>query len=172
MRRGLGGVADELFKIVERYFAALGDVHRLGAGTKERSFYPALAELLNALGRELKPKVLCLSDLGNTGAGHPDFGLFAANQVQRGEPRRGQIPERGVVEVKSAGDDAWLTADTTQVSKYFGAYRLVIVTNIHDFLIIGEGPDGHEAKLESFRLAIDAKEFWDRGAGPKKSAEH
>ena len=163
---------DKLVGIVEKYFAAVRDVHRLGAGTEERSFYPALAELLNALGQELKPKVLCLSDLGNTGAGHPDFGLFAANQVQKGEPRPGQAPERGVIEVKSAGDDAWLTADTAQVSKYFGAYRLVIVTNIRDFLIIGEGPDGRAAKLESFRLATDARSFWDVAATPRKSAEH
>src|ERR1700719_175409 len=148
MRRGLGGVADELFKIVERYFAALGDVHRLGAGTKERSYYPALAELLNALGRELKPKVICLSDLGDTGAGHPDFGLFAANQLQKGEPRRGQIPERGVIEMKGVGDETWLTAESKQVSKYFGAYRIVLVSNIRDFLIIGEGPDGLATKLE------------------------
>ena len=162
---------DKLVGIVEKYFAAVRDVHRLGAGTKERSFYPALAELLNALGQELKPKVLCLSDLGNTGAGHPDFGLFAANQVQKGEPRPGQVPERGVIEVKSAGDDAWLTADTAQVSKYFGAYRLVIVTNIRDFLIIGEGPDGRAAKLESFRLATDSKSFWDMAATPRKSAD-
>jgi hypothetical protein len=154
-------VPDKLVGIVEKYFTAVRDVHRLGAGTKERSYYPALAELLNAVGQELKPKVLCLSDLGNTGAGHPDFGLFAANQVQQGEPRPGQAPERGLIEVKSAGDDAWLTADTPQVSKYFGAYRLVIVTNIRDFLIIGEGPDGRAAKLESFRLARDSKSFWD-----------
>jgi SAM-dependent methyltransferase len=165
-------VPDKLVGIVEKYFTAVRDVHRLGAGTKERSFYPALAELLNALGQELKPKVLCLSDLGNTGAGHPDFGLFAANQVQKGEPRPGQTPERGVIEVKSAGDDAWLTAGTAQVSKYFGAYRLVIVTNIRDFLIIGEGPDGRPAKLESFRLAADAKSFWDMAAAPRKSADH
>jgi N-6 DNA Methylase len=165
-------VPDKLVGIVEKYFAAVRDVHRLGAGTEERSFYPALAELLNALGQELKPKALCLSDLGNTGAGHPDFGLFAANQVQKGEPRPGQAPERGVIEVKSAGDDAWLTADTAQVSKYFGAYRLVIVTNIRDFLIIGEGPDGRAAKLESFRLATDARSFWDVAATPRKSAEH
>ncbi|MGH6846429.1 MAG: type ISP restriction/modification enzyme [Methylocella sp.] len=163
---------DKLVGIVEKYFAAVRDVHRLGAGTKELSFYPALAALLNALGQELKPKVLCLSGLGNTGAGHPDFGLFAANQVQKGEPRPGQTPERGVIEVKSAGDDAWLTADTAQVSKYFGAYRLVIITNIRDFLIIGEGPDGRAANLESFRLAADAKTFWDMVAAPRKSADH
>jgi hypothetical protein len=59
--------------IVERYFSRLRDERGLGAGTKERSFYPALTELLNAIGQQLKPKVICLSDLSNTGAGHPDF---------------------------------------------------------------------------------------------------
>jgi len=147
-------------------------VHRLGAGTKERSYYPALAELLTALGRELKPKVICLSDLGDTGAGHPDFGLFAANQVQKGEPRRGQVPERGVVEMKGVADETWLTAKSKQVSKYFGAYRLVLVSNIRDFLIIGEGPEGLATKLEGFRLAPDAKSFWDLVSTPRKSAEH
>ena len=165
-------MADELIKIVEKYFAGLGDVHRLGAGTKERSYYPALAELLTALGRELKPNVICLSDLGDTGAGHPDFGLFAANQVQKGEPRRGQVPERGVVEMKGVADETWLTAKSRQVSKYFGAYRLVLVSNIRDFLIIGEGPEGLATKLEGFRLAPDAKSFWDLVSTPRKSAEH
>lgn len=148
------------------------DVHRIGAGTKERSYYPAVAELLNAIGQDLKPKVICLSDLGDAGAGHPDFGLFAANQVQKGEPRKGQAPERGVIEMKGVADETWLTAETIQVSKYFGAYRLVIVTNIRDFLIIGEAPNGKPVKLEGFRLAPDAKAFWDLVATPKKSAEH
>ena len=49
-------------------------------------------------------------ELAEQGAGHPDFGLYAKRQVQKGTPRPGQIPERGVVEVKPAGDDAWLTA--------------------------------------------------------------
>jgi hypothetical protein len=161
-----------LIEIVETYFSAVRDVHRIGAGTKERSYYPAVAELLNAIGQELKPKVICLSDLGDVGAGHPDFGLFAANQVQKGEPRKGQMPERGVVEMKGVADETWLTAETKQVSKYFGAYRLVVVTNIRDFLIVGEGPDGRAVKLEFFRLAPDAKAFWELVATPKKSAVH
>jgi hypothetical protein len=61
-------VPDRLIDIVEQYLVAVRDVHRLGAGTRERAFYPALAELLNSVGQELKPKVLCLSDLGNIGA--------------------------------------------------------------------------------------------------------
>ena len=158
--------------IVERYFARLRDERGLGAGTKERSYYPALADLLNALGQDLKPKVICLSDLANTGAGHPDFGLYAANQVQKGEPRKGQLPERGVIEMKGVADETWLTADSKQVSKYFGAYRLVIVSNLRDFLIIGEGPNGEATKLEGFRLAPNAKAFWNMVATPQKSAEH
>ena len=66
------------------------------------------------------------------------MGLYAARQVQRGRPREGQAPERGVVEVKSSGDDAWLTAESDQVSGYWERYRLVLVTNTRDFLLLGE----------------------------------
>lgn len=108
-------------QIIAAYFTDLRDKRGLGAGTPERSYYPAVAKLLDAIGDQLKPKVLCLSDLGNTGAGQPDFGLYAANQVQKGEPRKGQKPERGVIEMKAVKDDAWLIADTKQVSKYWDA---------------------------------------------------
>lgn len=159
-------MTDKLISIVENFFSAVRDIHHLGSGTKERSYYPALAELFGAIGQDLRPRVLCLSDLGNTGAGHPDFGLYAANQVQKGEPRRGQMPERGVIETKGLADETWLTADTKQVSKYFGAYRLVIVSNLRDFLIIGEGPNGEASRLEGFRLAPNAKAFWEMVATP------
>ena len=73
--------------------------------------------------------------------------------------REGQIPERGVIEVKSADDDAWLTADSDQVSRYWGRYRLVLVTNTRDFVLVGEDAEGLPARLESFRLASNAQEF-------------
>ncbi len=38
------------------------------------------------------------------------FRLFAANQLQKGTPRKGQMPERGVIEMKPVADDAWLKA--------------------------------------------------------------
>jgi hypothetical protein len=164
-------LADRLIKIVEDYFAALRDIRRLGAGTPERSYYSALDNLLDAIGADLKGQVLCLPDLGNTGAGHPDFGLYAKSQLQRGEPRKGQMPERGVIEMKPVSDDAWLTAQAKQVSGYFAAYRLVIVTNLRDFIIVGEGPDGQAEKRESFRLAKDAAAFWELVSTPRKSAE-
>ena len=164
-------MADKLIKIVEDYFAALRDVHRLGAGTDERSYYPAVDRLLKAIGADLKGPVLCLSDLGNTGAGHPDFGLFAKSQLQRGAPRKGQMPERGVIEMKPVADDAWLKARTDQVTRYFEAYRLVIVTNLRDFLIVGEDANGRAGKGESFRLAKDTASFWELVSTPRKSAE-
>ncbi len=162
---------DKLEQIVAAYFADLRDKRGLGAGTPERSYYPAMSKLLDAIGEQLKPKVLCLSDLSNTGAGQPDFGLYVANQVQRGEPRKGQAPERGVIEMKSVKDDAWVTAGTKQVSKYWGAYRLVIVTNLRDFLILGEDANGHVARLETFRLAKTEAEFWEMVAKPQGTAK-
>jgi hypothetical protein len=105
-------LSDNLEQIVAAYFSDLRDKRGLGAGTPERSYYPAAAKLLDAIGDQLRPKVLCLSDLGNTGAGQPDFGLYVTNQVQKGEPRKGQVPERGVIEMKPVKDDAWLTANT------------------------------------------------------------
>ena len=93
--------------------------------------------------------MFCVVELAEQGAGHPDIGLYAARQVQRGGTREGQTPERGVVEVKSAGDDAWLTADSDQASRYWGRYRLVLVTNTRDFVLLGEDATGRPAKLET-----------------------
>ena len=114
---------------------------------------------MNAVGATLKPKVFCVGELADQGAGHPDFGLYAAKQVQRGRPREDQAPERGVVEVKPADDDAWLTAKGDQVSRYWDRYRLVLVTNTRDFVLVGEDAAGRPAKLETFSLADSAKAF-------------
>ena len=149
----------KLAAAVETYFGDLGRLRASGGATGERSTYPPLTALLNAVGATLKPKVFCVSELADHGAGHPDLGLYAARQVQRGRVREGQVPERGVIEVKSADDDAWLTADSDQVSRYWGRYRLVLVTNTRDFVLVGEDADGLPAKLESFRLAGSAQEF-------------
>ena len=155
----MAGSNAKLSAAVEAYFTDLGRVRASGGATGERSSYGPLANLLNAVGAALRPKVFCVGELADQGAGHPDFGLFAAKQVQRGRPRQGQIPERGVVEVKAADDDAWLTAEGDQVSRYWGRYRLVLVTNTRDFVLVGEDAAGLPAKLEAFRLADSAGDF-------------
>ena len=144
---------------VENYLTDLQRVRASGGGTGERSSYGPLANLLNTIGGVLKPRVFCVGELADQGAGHPDFGLYAAKQVQKGRPRAGQVPEGGVVEVKAPGDDAWLTAVGAQVSRYWDRYGLVLVTNTRDFVLVGEDADGRPVKLETFRLAADAAEF-------------
>ena len=104
---------------VEGYLAELRRIRATGAGTEERSYYPALRDLLNSVGDTLRPKMFSVIELGQQGAGHPDLGFFAARQVSKGQPKQGQLPEGGVVEVKPVGDDAWLTADSAQVSRYW-----------------------------------------------------
>ena len=149
----------KLTAAVEEYLAELRRIRATGGGTGELSYYPPLNNLLNAVGDSLRPKVYCVSQLAQQGAGHPDFGLYAARQVQAGRPRQGETPEGGVVEVKLASDDAWLTAESTQVSGYWDHYRLVLVTNTRDFVLLGEDSQGNPAKLETFRLADSAADF-------------
>jgi hypothetical protein len=72
--------------------------------------------------------------------------------VLKGAPRKDQPPELGVVEMKGVDNETWLTAGTDHVSKYFGAYRLVIVSNLRDFLIIGENPHGKAPSLKAFAV--------------------
>ena len=149
----------KLTTAVEEYFAELRRIRATGGGTSELSYYLPLGNLLNAVGGSLRPKVYCVSQLAQQGAGHPDFGLYAARQVQSGKPKQGQTPEGGVVEVKPVGDDAWITADSAQVSRYWGLYRLVLVTNTRDFVLLGEDAHGQPARLETFRLAASAADF-------------
>ncbi|KKZ13714.1 MAG: hypothetical protein TH68_06325, partial [Candidatus Synechococcus spongiarum 142] len=151
--------SDKLAKAVEAYCVELHRVRACGGATGERSNYGPLANLLSGVGATLKPKVFCVGELANQGAGHPDFGLYGARQLQRGSPRPGQLPERGVVEVKSANDDAWLTAAGQQVSRYWERYRLVLVTNLRSFVLVGEDSGGRPTKLETFQLAASAEAF-------------
>ena len=164
------GTNAKLTQAVEAYFTDLGRVRASGGATGERSSYGPLANLLNAVGAALMPEVFCVQELADQGAGHPDFGLYAAKQVQKGRPREGQTPERGVVEVKPAEDDAWLTAAGDQVSRYWNRYRLVLVTNLRDFVLVGEDGSGGPARLETFRLAESTGDFRRRLEKPRAFA--
>ena len=156
-----------LSEAVAAYFSELKRVAASGGATAERSAHAPLARLLNAIGATLKPKVFCVGELADQGAGHPDFGLYTARQVRATAPADGQLPERGVVEAKPATGDAWLTAASDQVSRYWGRYRLVLVTNFRDFVLLGEDAQGRVCKLETFRLAESAEGFTHRLQHPR-----
>ena len=82
----------KLTTAVEEYFADLRRIRASGGATGERSYYPALTNLLNAVGSALRPQVFCVGELAEQGAGHPDFGLYARRQVQKGKPSKGRSP--------------------------------------------------------------------------------
>jgi SAM-dependent methyltransferase len=158
---------------LEAYLRDLCEIRSSGAGVKETSYYAALSNLFNEVGKSLKPKVRCILQLANRGAGLPDGGLFTPDQYQKtgtAEPLLGQIPSRGVIEVKGTSDDAWVTADGLQVSKYWGKYHQVLVTNLRDFVLVGQDSEGKPAKLEIYRLANNEPAFWAAAAHPRKTA--
>ena len=149
----------KLTQAVEAYFTGLQLIRASGGATDERSLYVPLANLLNAVGGTLQPKVFCVQELADQGVGHPDFGLYTTQQVQKGKPKSGQKPERGVIEVKPVATDAWLTAKGDQVAGYWHGYRQVLVTNARDFVLMGENGADHSVRLESFQLADSAAQF-------------
>jgi len=159
----------------ETYIRDLQEIRATGAAVKETSYYGALEKLLNELGKTLKPKVRCVMQLKNIGgAGMPDGGLFSASQFQKktgDTPANPTNPERGVIEIKGTGDDAWVIAQTQQVSKYWDKYRQVLVTNYRDFVLIGQDGNGQPVTLETYRLAKNEAEFWQKAKNPKQFAE-
>ncbi len=159
---------NKLTTAVEAYFADLRRVRSSGGGTDERSSYGPLTNLLNAVGATLQPKVFCVAELADQGAGHPDFGLYTAKQVQKGRPRHGQAPERGVVEVKPPQEDAQDLIAGEQVGRYLAHYGLVLATNLREFALVGPGPGG--APLETFHLADSAEDFDQRLQKPRAFA--
>jgi hypothetical protein len=108
---------------LEEYLRVLRKIHDSGTGTGESSYYPALCDLPNTVGRELKPKVRCILTPANIGAGIPDIGLFTPDQFPKalgGTEPIGTLLSRGVVEAKPTKDDAWLIVQGKQVTKYWG----------------------------------------------------
>ena len=73
----------KLTSIVEEYLSELRRLRASGGATDELSTHPALANLLNAIGATLRPRVFCVVEMANQGAGHPDIGLYAANRCRR-----------------------------------------------------------------------------------------
>jgi hypothetical protein len=167
--------------LIERYLADLGEIRGTRANVPETSFYPALERLLSDIGKTLSPKVRCVINLANRGAGLPDGGLFSADQFRRKKgdengkenPFLVQSPSRGVIEAKPPAEDVRRVSETEQVERYWKRYGLVLVTNFRAFAVVGQGPTGKPCVLESFALAESESEFWRLAAHPRlAAAEH
>jgi len=160
---------------VEAYLSELRDIRASGAGVPETSYYPALAGLFNAVGVTLRPKVRCVMNLKNLGAGLPDGGLFTADQFRRQSdisPDADQLPARGALEVKGTKADVRTIAASEQVKSYLGTYGIVMVSNLRDFLIVERGPGDLPVERESFALADSEQDFWQhKAARPRATSE-
>jgi len=159
---------------VQKYLTDIGEIYRTGGGVEEESYYGALESLLNEAGKGLKPRVRCVGQLKDTGAGEPDFGFFTANQFQSSKdsrPIEGQTPERGVIECKPWKDDSFARTDSAQVSKYWNRYGLVLVTNFRDFVLVGRSDDNKPVRLESYRIAESENKFREILEHPQKAAK-
>jgi hypothetical protein len=158
---------------LEIYLGELREIRASGAAVKETSGYGALANLFNAVGQTLKPKVRCLVQLKNKGAGMPDGGFFTPDQLKNiddEKPLDGPPPARGVFEVKGTADEIDAIAASDQVRDYLKHYGLVLVTNYRDFLLLKRGGGPAMLRLESFQLAENEAAFWSATAHPRKAA--
>ena len=159
--------------VLEAYLREVSEIRSSGSAVKETSYYPAISNLLNVIGETLKPRVICVLNIKNRGAGIPDGGLFSADQLQRRSAEEildGTVPARGVIEIKSTGEDAWVIADGPQVSRYWEKYRQVLVTNYRDFVLVGQDAEGKPTKLETYRRAPSESAFWQAANQAGKTA--
>ena len=159
---------------LEVYLTELREIHDSGAATEETSGYPALAKLLDTIGHALKPRVRCIIQLKNSGAGLPDGGLFTPDQLKHYDdqaPLFGLAPARGVLEVKSARDELADIIPTRQIKEYLSLYGQLVLTNYRDFVLLKHTPGNSPRPLESFHLADSEAAFWSAAAHPRKTAD-
>lgn len=163
--------------LIEQYLAGMGIIRGTRANVPETSFYPALEKLLSGIGKSLSPKVHCIVNPANQGAGIPDGGLFTADQIRNlrniptnTNPFLVQTPARGVIEAKPLCEDVIGTAAGEQVERYRNKYGLVLVTNFRAFALVGSDTSGKPKVLETFALAETEDEFWRLAAHPRKTA--
>lgn len=159
---------------LQNYLQELAQLRASGAALPEISGYPALKDLLDAVGSQLKPKVTALIQLANSGAGVPDGGLFTPDQLKgspEDAPLRGLKPSRGVLEVKAVDADLMAVAKTEQVENYVKHYGQVLLTNYRALHILRQGVPGQIICGETFYLAESETAFWQLAAHPRKAAE-
>jgi len=168
-----------MMNLIENYLREVGVIRATQSGTSETSYYPAFSTLLNAIGQSLSPKVRCVMQLQNKGAGMPDGGLFTADQFRvkafkeqaDKNPLSLLSPSRGVIEIKAPDHDLNKLAESEQVRRYWEQYRLVLISNYRAFALIGCTPDGKPALLESFELASSEQAFWNLVAHPRSCSK-
>ncbi len=152
---------------LSKYLAALSKTRSTGSYT-EPSFYPALRDLLDAVGHALNPRVIAVMGLKSHGSGLPDGGLFDWTQLGTDDPEQikpthviAKIPSRGAVEVKLPHVELSGLAKTDQVRGYAKRYQHVLITNLREFWLLAHvAHDQPLAVLDSISIASNEEKFW------------
>ena len=166
------GYDPKFTEALERYLKRVQVIR--GAGTDETSGYPALNDLLEAVGDTLKPKIIPINHPKNHGKGIPDFGLFTASLLKRNPdvlPLSKLSPDRGVIEAKPARERVRDIAGYPQVLGYLEKHGLVLVTNYWDFILVGRDQNGQPIHLEAYPLAASEDDFWKAADNARLTAE-
>ena len=156
----------EFKQAVRDYLKAIAAVRHVG--TPELSHYTALDNLFDAVGAQLKPRVRAVVHPSEPGSDQPDIGFFSDAGKQT--LFTADTADRGVVEVKSADADLEQIIKSDQVARYWRAHRLVLVTNLRQFALVGEDGDGAKSVLERFSLAESVDEFEEQLRRPQATA--
>jgi hypothetical protein len=157
--------------------AYLSHLHAsLGAGTPETSGYPALYNLLNAVGDSLKPKITAIIHPQKKDAGIPDGALYSTKDLKKHghEPNTlfGKLkPERGVIEVKPLDMDLSAFESGTQVRNYLDSYRQILLTNYRSFAIWSM-ENGKPVRGEHYHFAANETDFWSKVASCRGNPKH
>lgn len=158
---------------VAEYFSELHMIS--GVGVPETSGYPALRNLLNAVGDTLKPKIAAVIHPSNSGAGIPDGGLFSTRELKKHGADSPSLldlkPERGVVEVKPLSQDLSAFESSPQVRGYLETYGQILLTNYRAFAL-WSWRDGKPVRGEHLTLAASEQDFWSRVHAMRSTPNH
>ncbi len=159
-------------RILSEYLAEIARIRATGAGTGEISYYGALTGALNTAGERLAPRVFCVPNLRNRGAGFPDLVLFVAGgAAPPPDWPEGAAPERGVVEIDDIPAEIAVKLRSAQVVRYLAAYGLVLVTNFRDFVLLGRDAQGRPERREAFSFGCaDAAAFFALARSTRRPA--
>lgn len=158
--------------ILTRYFRRIAEAISTGGVSPEMSYYPAIEELCNELGRELKPAVFAVSQPEDIGAGRPDFALYSRDGTNRAKPgSHSRRPDRGVIEVKSMSEDIDALAESEQVKRYLAKYGAVMITNIREFKFIRVGDTDIGPEIYDYVLSSSENQFRKMIQKPKLAGE-
>lgn len=158
---------------VEAYLANLHLVS--GHGTPETSGYPALSNLLNAVGDSLKPKITAVIHPAKGDAGIPDGALFSSKELKKhGQDSPSLLnlkPERGVIEVKPLAMDLSAFESTPQVRNYLEHYGQILLTNYRSFSLWSWN-NGKPLRGEHYHFAPSEQEFWTKAHALRADPKH